>query len=54
MELIIIIAVFVAIAFGTVYNMIKHSQQMPEDYGMNEWEVKLKNEIENENSRKAQ
>lgn len=38
----VIIAVFVALAFGTVYNMIKHAEQMPDDYCMEEYELKLK------------
>lgn len=50
----VIIAVFVALLIGMVYYMIKHAEQVPDDYFMEEYELKLKKEIESENNRKAQ
>lgn len=48
----IIIAFFIVLAFSSIY-IIKHAKQVPDDWYMEEYEIKLKNEIENENFRKT-
>lgn len=46
----IIITVFVLFVFGTIYSMINHAKHMPDDYAMEEYEIKLKHEFKNENT----
>ena len=51
--LLVIIAIFIVLSFCSIYIMIKHAKQVPDDCYMEEYEIKLKNEIENENFRKT-
>ena len=50
--LLVIIGLFIVLTFCSIY-MIKHAKQVPDDCYMEEYEIKLKNEIENENFRKT-
>lgn len=50
----IIVAVYIIVFVGGAYYAVKHAELMPDDYDMSEAEVKLMNEINNENLRKKQ